>query len=101
MKTSTAELSSNSNTLSYRYGDHIEFVEHTVRSDILAQYIYARFSGKFMFKFRKKIVVGKKDRCALFGCNNDHLFAEKYTVKFSFCPKSASKYCANAPLDIP
>ena len=23
----------------------------------------------------------KKDPCALFGCNNDRLFLEKYTVK--------------------
>ena len=23
----------------------------------------------------------KKDRCAVFGCNNDRLFPEKYTVK--------------------
>ena len=40
----------------------------------------------------KKMVMGKKDRCAVFGCNNDRLFPEKYTVKFSFCPKSARKY---------
>ena len=25
--------------------------------------------------------MGKKDRCAVFGCNNDRLFPEKYTVK--------------------
>ena len=24
---------------------------------------------------------GKKDPCAVFGCNNDRLFPEKYTVK--------------------
>ena len=24
--------------------------------------------------------MGKKDRCAVFGCNNDRLFPEKYTV---------------------
>ena len=33
----------------------------------------------------------KKDRCAVFGRNNDRLFTEKYTLKFSFCPKSARK----------
>ena len=33
----------------------------------------------------------KKDRCAVFECNNDRLFPEKYTLKFSFCPKSAKK----------
>ena len=27
------------------------------------------------------IVMGKKDPCAVFGCNNDRLFPEKYTVK--------------------
>ena len=27
----------------------------------------------------------KIDRCALFGCNDDRLFAEKYILKFSFC----------------
>ena len=37
--------------------------------------IYARFSDQFFFKFSlKKIVMGKKDRCAVFGCNNDCLF---------------------------
>ena len=34
----------------------------------------------------------KKDRCAVFGCNDDRFFPEKYTVKFSFCPKSATKH---------
>ena len=33
--------------------------------------------------------MGKKDCCAVFGCNNDRLFPEKYTMKFSFCPKKA------------
>ena len=55
--------------------------------------IYARFSGQFFFKFSwKKIVMGKKDRCAVFGCNHDRLFPEKCTSKLSFCPKSARKY---------
>ena len=36
--------------------------------------------------------MGKKDRCAVFGYNDDRLFPEKYTLKFSFCPKSAHKY---------
>ena len=44
---------------------------------------WANFSG---------IAMGKKDRCAVFGCNNEHLFPKKYTVKFFFCPKSARKY---------
>ena len=38
---------------------------------------------------KKRIVMGEKDRCAVFGFNNDLLFPEKYIVKFSFCPKSA------------
>ena len=59
--------------------------------------IYARFSGQFFFKSSyKRIVMGQKDRCAVLGCNNDRLFPEKYTVKFSFCPKSMCKYCASA-----
>ena len=34
--------------------------------------IYARFSGQFFLKFSyKKIVIRKKDRCAVFGCNSD------------------------------
>jgi len=47
------------------------------------------FRANFSFSFpRKKIVIGKKDRCAVFGCNNDRLFPEKYTAKFSLCPKA-------------
>ena len=41
--------------------------------------------------------MGKKDRCAVFGCNNDRLFAEKYIVNLSFSPKSARNYGASAP----
>ena len=59
--------------------------------------IYARFTGRFFFKFSyKRIVMGKIDRCALFGCNDDRLFAEKYILKFSFCPKRARKCWASA-----
>ena len=45
--------------------------------------IYTPFSGQFFFKF------SKKNRCAVFGCDDDRLCPEKYTLKFSFCPKSA------------
>ena len=46
------------------------------------------FSGQFFFKFSlKKIVMGKKDRCAVFGCNHARLFPEKNTLKFSFLPE--------------
>ena len=33
------------------------------------------FSGHFFLKFslKNKIVMGKKDPCAVFGCNNDRL----------------------------
>ena len=40
----------------------------------------------------RQVLKGRKDRCAVFGCNNDRLSPKKYTVKFSFCPKSALKY---------
>ena len=36
--------------------------------------------------------MGKKDHCAVFRCNNDRLFPEKYALQFSFFPKSACKY---------
>ena len=32
--------------------------------------------------------MGKKDRRALFECNNDRLFPAKYISKFSFAPKA-------------
>ena len=35
-------------------------------------------------------MVGKKDRCAVFGSNNDRLFPEKYTETLSFWPKSVN-----------
>ena len=61
--------------------------------------IYARFWGQFFLKFSQEPrllvflekdcnLMRKKDRCArCVGCNNDRLFPEKYTVKFSFLPK--------------
>ena len=52
--------------------------------------IYVRFSGQFFLDLREKDSNGKKDRCAVFGCNNDRLFPAKYTMKFFFCPKSAA-----------
>ena len=50
------------------------------------------FRAHFSPIFLEKDCNGKKDRCAVFGCNNDRLFPEKYAVKFSFCPKSVHKY---------
>ena len=51
------------------------------------EHISLVFSNIFWDLFEKfsqhKIVNGKKDPCAMFGCNtgNVHLFPEKYTVK--------------------
>ena len=85
-----------------RYGSHIESIrfkgyyrmakghEH---DPIYSLSIYARFSANFSLSFPiRKIFKGKKDRCTVFGCNNDCLFRRKYTVKFSFGPKSGRKY---------
>ena len=36
--------------------------------------------------------MAKKDRCAVFGYNNDRFFPEKYKLKFPFYQKSARKY---------
>ena len=56
------------------------------------QYLHALFGPICLYVFLGKDCNGKKGRCAEFGCNNDRLFPEKYTFKFSFCPKSARKY---------
>ena len=50
------------------------------------------FRANFFSVFLEKDCNGKKDRWAVFGCNNDRLFPEKYTLKFPFCPKSARKF---------
>ena len=44
--------------------------------------------------------MGEKDRCTVFGCHNDRRFPEKYTLKFSFCPKSTRK-CEQVPVGHP
>ena len=75
----------------YRYGGHLELVrfkeyygmprghEHI---PIYSLSINARLSGHFFLTFsQNKIVMGKKCLCAVFGCNNDRLIPEKYTVK--------------------
>ena len=69
----------------------------TIRYTRIDINIYVRFSGQL---FLKKIVIRKKDLCDVFGCNNDRLFPEKYTLKFSFCSRNVGKYCASAPLGI-
>ena len=58
-------------------------------SDKLVQYLRALFGPIFLYVFLEKDCNGKTDRYAVFGCNNDRLFPEKYTMKFSFCPKNA------------
>ena len=40
--------------------------------------------------FLEKDCNGKKDRCTVFGSNDDRLFPVKYTVKLSLCPKSVN-----------
>ena len=47
--------------------------------------IYVCFLGQFFIISKKKIVMGKKDCCAEFGCNSERPFADKYILKFSFC----------------
>ena len=44
-------------------------------------YFRALFGTSFLKVFSEKDSKGKKDPCAVFRCNNDRLFAEKYTVK--------------------
>ena len=42
--------------------------------------------------------MGKKDRCAVFGCNNEHLFPKKYTVKFLFLPVNTERVPPGHPI---
>ena len=56
------------------------------------QYLRPLFGPIFLSVFLEKDCNGKEDRCAVFGCNNDRLFSEKYTLKFPFCPKSVRKF---------
>ena len=55
-------------------------------------YIRVLFGPIFLQFFLEKDCNGKKDRCVVFGSNNDRIFPKKYTVKFYFCPKRARKY---------
>ena len=86
----------------YRYDGHIELIgfkeyygmprghEHDLI--YLHQYLCALFGPIFLQVFLEKIVMRKKDHCAVFGCNDDRLFLEKYRLKFSFWLKSTCKY---------
>ena len=96
-----------SNTAFYRYSGHIELIRFQVSWDVLGgmstiRYTRSVFTRAFWanlsLSFPRNDCNGeKKDRCGVFGCKNDRLFPEKYTVKFSFCPESARKYWASAP----
>ena len=44
-------------------------------------YLRAFFEAFFPKVLLEEDCNGKKDRCAVFGCNNDRLFPEKYLVK--------------------
>ena len=44
-------------------------------------YFRALFGTFFLKVFLEKNCNGNKDPCAVFGCNKDRLFPEKYTVK--------------------
>ena len=89
-------------------GGHIELMRFKEYSFIgcpgamcTIRYTRSLFTRAFRANLRKVFLEkersGKKHRCTVFGCNNDCLFLEKYTVKFSFCPKSARKYWEVAP----
>ena len=39
------------------------------------------YSLKFYDFYKNSIVMEKKDRCAMFGCNNDRRFPDKYVAK--------------------
>ena len=84
----------------YRYGDHIELIRFKeyygmprgtwAGSDILAHYLRALFGPLFLCVFLEKDCKRekKKDRCAVFGCNNHRLSPEKCTLKFPFARKA-------------
>ena len=82
-----------------RCGGHIELIRckeyyGIIKYDpiFLAHCLRALFGPIFLQVFLEKDVMGSKNRCAVFGCNNDRLFPKKYTVNFSFFGKSPRKY---------
>ena len=42
--------------------------------------------------------MGKKDRCAVFECNDAHLFPQKNTLKFSFLPVNTERVPSGHPI---
>ena len=83
-----------SNRAFYRYGGHIELIrfkeyygmprwhEH---DPIYAVSFYFRFPGNFSSSFPRK--GEKKDRCAVFGYNIDHLFFREMYSEVLFLPE--------------
>ena len=71
----------------YRYGGHIELTRFKEYMGCPGSMSTIRYGAQYL-----RALMGKKDRRVVFGCNNERLFPKKYTVKFSFCPKSARKY---------
>ena len=51
------------------------------------------FSSAFLNVFLE-YCYGKKDPCAVFGCNNDHLFPEKYAVKDHISNTKLQRRCS-------
>ena len=76
----------------YWYGSHIELIGfkeyygmprgHQQDPVYSRQYVCGLFGPIFLKVFLEKDCNGKKDQCAVFGCNNDRLFPEKYTVRW-------------------
>ena len=52
------------------------------------QYLRELVGQIFLPVFLEKDCNGKKDRCAVFGCNDDRLFDEKYTLSSLFARKA-------------
>ena len=50
------------------------------------QYLWALFGPIFLYVFLEKDCSGKKDRCALFGFNNDRLFPQGIYSEVLFLP---------------
>ena len=49
--------------------------------------IYSHHYLRALFSSQMIVMKKRKKRCAVFGFNNDRLFPEKYTLKFSFPPE--------------
>ena len=45
------------------------------------------FRVNFSLSFPRKRLQWEKNHCDMFGCNNDRLSSERYTVEFFFLPE--------------